>query len=357
MDFYFVKALFGDEMDISRRKSEHIKIALGKPVAFRKKTTGFENYDFIHCALPELDYDEVDTKIEFLGKTLSFPFMISAVTGGFKGALSINQSLAEACKATGIALGIGSQRQSFENSDHLESFRIVRKTAPELVILANIGACQIRNIKDLDSIQKIVDLIEADGLVVHLNPLQEILQSEGNKCFKGVLQGIRTLIQGLDVPVIVKEIGCGISREVAEKLAKAGVTCIDIAGAGGTSWAGIESYRVHPNKKALKFWDWGISTASSLEKVRKIRGVKFIASGGIYDGITVAKALSLGAELCGSALPLLKVLIERKTAGLVSEIESWHEELKTVMFLTGSRTINDLRRDHVIEKKSQIFPE
>ena len=339
-------------MDISKRKSEHIKIALGKPVGFQKKTTGFENYDFIHCALPEMDYDEVDTKIEFLGKILSFPLMVSAVTGGFEGALSINQKLAQACKATGIALGVGSQRQIFENNDYLESFRIVRKTTPESVILANIGACQIRKIKDLTPFQKLVDLIEADGLVVHLNPLQELLQPEGDNCFKGVLEGIQKLVQGLNVPVIVKEIGCGISKEVAEKLVKAGVFCIDIAGAGGTSWAGIESYRIHPNEKALKFWEWGIPTASSLEMVRDIKGVKIIASGGICDGITVAKALALGAELCGSALPLLKVLAEKKTAGLVSEIESWHEELKTILFLTGSRTINDLRRNHTIEKKS-----
>lgn len=339
-------------MDISRRKSEHIKIALEKPVGFREKTTGFEDYDFIHCALPEMDYDEVDTQTKFLGKTLSFPLMISAVTGGFKGALSINKDLAEACKTTGIALGIGSQRQSFENSDHLESFRIVRKTAPESVILANIGACQIRKIKDPAPFQKLVDLIDADGLVIHLNPLQEILQPEGDNRFRGVLEGIRMLVRELSVPVIVKEIGCGISKGVAEKLARAGVTYIDIAGAGGTSWAGIESYRIRPNQKALRFWDWGIPTASSLEMVRGIRGVKFIASGGISDGVTVAKALSLGAELCGSALPLLKVLIEKKTAGLVSEIESWREELKMVMFLTGCRTISDLRRKHIIKKKS-----
>jgi isopentenyl-diphosphate delta-isomerase len=339
-------------MDISRRKAEHIRIALEKPVGFRKKTTGFEDYDFIHCALPEMDYDEVDTQIEFLGKTLSFPLMISAVTGGFKGALLINRSLAEACKTTGIALGIGSQRQCFENSDHLESFRIVRKTAPESVILANIGACQIRKIKDPTPFQKLVDIIDADGLVVHLNPLQENLQPEGDNRFKGVLEGIRILVRKLDVPVIVKEIGCGISKGVAEKLAKAGVSYIDLAGAGGTSWAGIESYRVRPNRRALKFWDWGIPTATSLEMVRGIRGVKFIASGGIGDGVTMAKALSLGAKLCGSALPLLKVLSEKKIAGLVSEIESWREELKTILFLTGCRTIADLRRNHVIYKKS-----
>jgi isopentenyl-diphosphate delta-isomerase len=339
-------------MEISRRKSEHVKIALEKPVGFRKKTTGFEDYDFIHCALPEMDFEEVDTKIEFLGKTLSFPLMISAVTGGFKGALSINQSLAEACKTAGIALGVGSQRQSFENSDHLESFRIVRKTAPESVILANIGACQIRKITDPAPFQKLIDLIDADGLVIHLNPLQEILQPEGDNRFRGVLEGIRGLVRKLTVPVIVKEIGCGISKKVAEKLTRAGVSYIDLAGAGGTSWAGIESYRVRPNKKALKFWDWGIPTASSLEMVRGIRGSKFIASGGICDGITMAKALSLGADLCGSALPLLKVLAEKKIAGLVSEIESWREELKTILFLTGCRTIADLRRNRVLYKKT-----
>jgi isopentenyl-diphosphate delta-isomerase len=339
-------------MGISKRKSEHIKIALGKPVAFREKTTEFEKYDFIHCALPEINDDEVDTKIKFLGKTLSFPLIISAITGGYDHALKINRQLAEACRETGIALGVGSQRQIFENSDHLESFQIVRKTAPKSVSLGNIGACQIREIGDLAPFQKLVDLIEADGLVVHLNPLQELFQPEGDNRFRGVLKGIRTLVRGLNVPVIVKEIGCGISKKVAGKLIKAGVSYIDIAGAGGTSWAGIESYRMHPDKKVLTFWDWGIPTARSLEMVREIKGARIIASGGIADGMTMAKALALGAELCGSALPLLKILIEKKVVGLVAEIASWRETLGTVMFLTGSRTLSDLRREGVLEKKS-----
>lgn len=339
-------------MSISKRKSEHIRIALEKPVGFKEKTTGFEEYDFIHCALPEMDFNEVNTEITFLGKILSFPLMISAVTGGFKGALTINQQLAEACKETGIALGVGSQRQIFESNDHLESFRIVRKTAPESVIIGNIGGCQIRNITDIAPFQKIVDLIEADALAVHLNPLQEILQPEGDRQFKGILKGVQTLVTKLNIPIIVKEIGCGISREVAQKLVGAGVSYIDLGGAGGTSWAGIESRRISSNRKAVQFWDWGIPTARSLEMVREIKGAKIIASGGIRDGVMVAKALALGAELCGSALPLLKVLHATKVEGLVSEIQSWHEALKTVLFLTGSRAIADLRRNDVIEKKS-----
>lgn len=338
-------------MSISKRKSEHMRIALEKPVGFREKTTGFEHYDFIHCALPETDYNEVKTEIDFLGKRLSFPLMISAVTGGFKGALEINRRLAEACRETGIALCVGSQRQIFDNSNYLESFRIVRKTAPKSVIIGNIGGCQIREIKDVSPFQKIVDLIEADALAVHLNPLQEILQPEGDRHFKGILKGVQTLVAKLNVPVIVKEIGCGISKEVALKLFRAGVSYIDIAGAGGTSWAGIESYRIRSSRKAVQFWDWGIPTARSLEMVMGIKGAKLIASGGIENGTTVAKALALGATLCGSALPLLKVLIEKKEEGLISEIKFWHEELKTVLFLTGSRRIKDLRRSHVIERK------
>jgi isopentenyl-diphosphate delta-isomerase len=339
-------------MNISKRKSEHVRIALGKPVGFKEKTTGFEHYDFIHCALPEMDFNAVNTAITFLDKTLYFPLMISAVTGGFKGALEINQKLAEACKETGIALGVGSQRQIFENNEHLESFRIVRKTAPEAVIVGNIGGCQIRNVTNIAPFQKIVDLIEADALVVHLNPLQEILQPEGDCQFKGVLKGVQTLVTKLHVPVIVKEIGCGISKAVAQKLVRAGVSYIDIGGAGGTSWAGIESYRIPSNRKAVQFWDWGIPTARSLEMVREVKGVKIIASGGIRDGVTIAKALALGAELCGSALPLLKVLHEKQVEGLISEIRYWHEALKMVLFLTGSRTIDDLRRDRIIVRKA-----
>lgn len=338
-------------MSISIRKSEHIKIASEQNVRFRNKTTGFEEYDFIHNALPEMNFDEVSTETEFLGKKLSFPLMVSAMTGGYSGALEINRQLAEVSQREKVAFVMGSQRQIIENDNHLESFRIVRKTAPDAVIIGNIGATQVAEIKDISPFQRMVDLIEADAMSVHLNPLQEVLQPDGDGQFKGVLKGIKQLVKELGVPIIVKEIGCGISEKVASKLANIGVTYIDLAGAGGTSWAGVESFRREKKHLALRFWDWGIPTAKSLEMVSRVKGARIIASGGIEDGATVAKALALGAELCGAALPLLKVLMEKKVEGLISLLRLWREELKTAMFLTGSRRIQDLRRKEVIEKK------
>lgn len=337
-------------MKISRRKSEHIKVSLEQDVRFKNKTPGFEAYRFIHCALPEINFNDVSTEVEFLGKVLSYPMMISALTGGYDGALEINQQLAEVCREEKVAMSVGSQRQTIENDHYLESFRVVRKIASEGVIIGNIGAAQVSAINDISPFQKMVDLIQADAMAVHLNPLQEVLQPEGDTKFKGVLKGIERLVKELKVPIIVKEVGCGISEKVAKKLVNAGVAYIEISGAGGTSWAGIESYRGAKKHLALSFWDWGIPTARSLEMVRKVKGARIIASGGIEDGITIAKALALGAELCGSALPLLKVLMDKKIEGLRSLLQSWREELKVAMFLTGSRSINDLRRDGVIEK-------
>lgn len=338
-------------MKVSNRKSEHIQIALEKDVRFKNKTSGFEEYEFVHCALPEMNYGDVSTETEFLGKKLSFPLLICAITGGYTGALEINRQLAEVCQEERIAIGVGSQRQLIDNDDHAETFRIVRQRAPRGVVLGNIGAEQVAKVEDIALFQRMVDLIEADAMAVHLNPLQEVLQPEGGGQFQGVLKGIERLVRGIGVPVIVKEVGCGISERVAKKLVNVGVTYIDIAGAGGTSWAGVESYRGAEERLARRFWDWGIPTAKSLVLVSRIRGVRIIASGGIEDGVAVAKALALGAELCGAALPLLKALMEKGVKSLLSLLQLWREELKMVMFLTGSRRIQDLSRKGVIEKR------
>jgi isopentenyl-diphosphate Delta-isomerase len=336
-------------MSISKRKSDHVRIALNHQVHFRGKTSGFEAYDFSHCALPELDHGDVSTETEFLGKTLSFPLMVSPMTGGFDGALSINRILAEICESERIALAVGSQRQIIENSDHIETFRVVRKKAPSTVIIGNIGASEVVGVTDLSPFKRMVDLIEADALAVHLNPLQELLQPEGKARFRGVLKGIGRLVSGLGVPVLVKEIGCGISREVALKLASVGVEFVDVAGAGGTSWAGIESYR-GKKKLAGAFWDWGIPTADCIVSVKKVKGISVIASGGIDGGIAAAKALALGADLCGAAQPLLKALSIGRKPGLTALLRDWREELRTVLFLTGCRDIGGLRRPGVLRK-------
>ena len=315
-------------MKITKRKSEHISISLKKDVRFRKKSTGFECYELIHCALPEINFDEVSCKTEFLSKTISFPLIMSSMTGGCDKATEINRSLAEACRSENIALGVGSQRPVIKDNCFLESYRIVRKINPNGVIIGNIGAVQVAEINDLSVYQKMIDLIEADAIAVHLNPLQEILQPEGKAEFKGVLRGIEQMVNRLKIPVIVKEVGCGISEEVAQKLVNVGVSYIDVAGAGGTSWAGIESYRVKDKLLAERFWDWGISTTQSLEMVTRVRGLKRIASGGIDSGICIAKALAIGADLCGAALPFLKVLNRKGIEGLISFLQHWREELK-----------------------------
>lgn len=338
-------------MSTSKRKKEHIEIALNHDIQFRNKTSGFEEYDFVHCALPEMAFDEVDTKTSFLGKMLSFPLMITAMTGGFSGAGEINRILSEVCEQEKIALGVGSQRQMIENTKHLETYRIVRKHSHKIPILGNIGASEIIRMKDFSQIQKLVDLIQADAMAVHLNPLQEILQQEGNRDFRGVLNAIQKLVKQLPVPVIVKEIGCGISQSVAKKLVEAGVKYIDVAGAGGTSWTGIEFHRKGNKKLAKAFWDWGISTAKSIEMVKQIKGAKIIASGGIRNGIDMAKAIALGAELCGAALPMLKAIgIKPKEGPLSRLIQEWREEFRMVLFLTGSRSVNALYRKGILIK-------
>lgn len=338
-------------MTVSQRKSEHIKISLNENVRFKNKLTGFEEYDFIHCALPEINYKDISTETEFLGKLIAFPLMVSAITGGYRGAFETNKILAQICQDQKIAMGVGSQRQILENSHYLNTFSIVRKVAPTIPIIGNIGASQIIQKKDISIYKQMVDLIEADAMAIHLNPLQELVQPEGNTRFKGVLRGIEWLVKHLEVPIIIKEVGCGISRSVGEQLEQIGIKYIDLAGAGGTSWVGIESFRGAKQHLTDKFWDWGIPTAKCLESISEIKNITIIASGGIEDGITLAKALALGAQLVGAALPLLKALKQKKEKGLITLIESWREELRTVMFLTGCENINELKHKQIIQKR------
>jgi isopentenyl-diphosphate delta-isomerase len=338
-------------MTISKRKKEHVEIALTRDVAFRNKTSGFEHYEFIHCALPEMAFDEADSGVEFLGKRLSFPLMITAMTGGYAGAVLINRGLAEVCQKEKIALGVGSQRQIFENDLHHETFRIVRKTAPDVPVVGNVGAGQIVRPESFGAVRRMAEMVEADAMAVHLNPLQELLQPEGSADFRNVLAAIEKLVRALEIPVIVKEIGCGISEAVAKKLAGAGVKYIDVAGAGGTSWTGIESHRGAKSRMAQAFWDWGIPTAKSIEMAKRADGVRVIASGGIRGGIMMAKAVALGAELCGAALPMLRALRSKeKPGGLAKLVGEWRDEFRAVQFLTSSRTCEDLRREGVLEK-------
>lgn len=325
------------------RKQQHVALTVSRDVRFRTKTTGFEHYEFVHNALPELNYQEISTSSSFLGKQLAAPLLVSCMTGGYRDALRINRQLAEVCEEQGIAMGVGSQRQALEDTQYHRTFSVVREVAPSTPIIGNIGAAEVATMTTADAAQKLVDMIKADAFAVHLNPVQELLQPEGNTNFKGVLKGIELLVKHLPVPVIVKEIGAGISADVARRLLDAGVRYIDVAGAGGTSWAGVETLRRKDRAVASRFWDWGIPTAESLRAVAQLKSATrpftLIASGGIASGIDVAKSIALGADLAGAARPMLQVLTSGGPAGLRTLIAQWKEELRGVMFLTGSATI------------------
>jgi len=281
--------------------------------------------------------------------------MVSCMTGGYGNAKSINRKLAEICEELQIAMGVGSQRQALEDSSYHETFRIVREAAPSIPLVGNLGAAEVARLTDVSPVERLVEMIHADAFAVHLNPLQEFLQPEGNPDFRGVLKGIKLLTSRLSVPVIVKEIGAGISTSVAQRLVDAGVRIIDVAGAGGTSWAGIEMMRWSNNGSAKEkaaaaeasFWDWGIPTAESIRQVASVKSrlpsLVVIASGGVSNGMDVAKSLALGADLAAAARPVLQTLHRGGVSALRNLIVRWKRELRGVMFLVGARNVARLQ--------------
>ena len=329
-----------------QRKADHIRINLEEDVAFPHLTTGLENYRFIHNALPETDLHSIDMSTQFLGKGLRLPILVSSMTGGTGQAETINQRLAEAAQHRGLAMGLGSQRTALESPDTADSFR-VRDAAPDIFLLANLGAVQLNYGYTVDHCRRAVDMVQADGLILHFNPLQEALQSDGNWNWSGLLGKIEGICNSLPVPVIAKEVGWGISEPVARQLAGAGVAAIDVAGAGGTSWSEVESHRAPTEARrrlCRAFADWGIPTAESLQAARRSTpGLPLIASGGLRTGIEVAKCLALGAEVAGIASPLLKAATE-STEAVVEAIDTLADELRIALFCTGARRISDLRQ-------------
>ncbi len=342
--------------ETTSRKQQHVSLVLRKDVRFKSKTTGFERFGFIHNALPEISLSEIDTSVEFLHKRLRFPLIVSSMTGGYRGAEAINRDLASVCAEKGLAMGVGSQRQALENDRFHSTFRVVRDAAPDIPIIANIGAAQVALLKSADEVKPLVDMVRADALAIHLNPLQELLQPEGQPDFRGVLRGIGMLAKTLYVPVIVKEIGTGISQQVARRLLEAGVSCIDVAGAGGTSWAGVEALRSSDRAFAERFWDWGIPTADALRAVAVLRneGHEFtlVGSGGVESGRDIALCIALGANVAASARPLLQSLSRGGTASLRMTIDAWEKELHAIMFLTGSKNLRDLQKVPLHEEAS-----
>jgi isopentenyl-diphosphate delta-isomerase len=329
------------------RKADHIRIVLGEDVAAKGVTTGFAAYRLPHHALPELDLAEVDTRTTFLGKPISAPLLISSMTGGAAAAARINLALAEAAEQLGIPMGVGSQRAAVADGRLADTYQ-VRRVAPRIPLLANLGAVQLNYGFGVEQCQRAVDMIEADALILHLNPLQEAVQPEGNTNFKGLLQKIEQICRALEVPVIAKEVGNGIGAADARRLVECGVRAIDVAGAGGTSWSEVERFR-HASEQGRRvagaFADWGTPTSECIREVRAaLPAVTIIGSGGVRSGVDVAKAIALGADLGGTAKPALASAIdERGAAAVVDGLEGFIKELRVAMFCAGCADLKALR--------------
>jgi isopentenyl-diphosphate delta-isomerase len=330
--------------DTPHRKADHIRINLNEDVQ-SGSTTGLEKFHFVHQALPEMDLSDVDTMVIFLGKELRLPILLSSMSGGTMDGWKINQNLAKAAEVSGVAFGLGSIRAAIENDDLKSSFQ-VRKIAPNALVLVNLGAVQLNYGYTIEHCNRAMDMTQADGLILHLNPLQEALQPEGNSDFSHLLEKIEKICKGLKWPVIVKEVGWGISSEVARKLRDAGVAAIDVAAAGGTSWSQVEKYRIKDRNKfevAGAFRDWGIPLVDSILQVQEAApGIPIIASGGLKNGIDLGKSIALGATLGGFAGAILKAAVSsyEQTLDQIKIIES---QLRIAMFASGMRDIEQLK--------------
>lgn len=338
---------------IKQRKRDALDIPLSKEAQYKNVTTYLEYVTLIHNALPELNIDEIDTSTTFLGHKLSAPIIIDSMTGGADEAKEINSRLAEVAEEFKIGMGLGSQRAGLLSEELEETYSIAREKAPSAFLIANIGAAQLAKGLSIDDIRKIIDMIKANALAIHLNPLQELVQPEGEPVFKGVYDKIAEVVRSINIPVIVKEVGSGISREVAVKLAIINVKAINLAGGGGTSWAGVERHRAESAARDYNthlgdlFWDWGIPTAASLLEVRNAVDISVIASGGLRNGLDIAKCLVLGADLTALAYPFLKAASE--SSDKVSKFSKLViDELKSVMFLVGAGNIAALHNTRYI---------
>ena len=326
------------------RKADHLRICLEEEVEFQQVTSGFEKYRFTHCCLPELTLADIDLSTTFLGKSLASPILISSMTGGTEQAKQINSRLATIAQTYKLAMGVGSQRIALETPELSNTFAI-RHLAPDAVLFANLGAVQLNYTYGLEQCLKAVDILEADALILHLNPLQECIQPHGDTNFKGILEKIATICSKISVPVIAKEVGNGISGKMAKSLLEAGVSAIDVAGAGGTSWARIESERATTSlerRLGETFADWGIPTAECLVEIHSLYpDLPLIASGGLRNGLDIAKSIALGAALGGLALPFLQAASDSVEA-LDETLQLLQAELRTVLFCTGNASIVQL---------------
>ncbi len=333
------------------RKVDHIRINLEKDVQFPRLTTGLEHYRFVHQALPEINLSEVDTSVELLGKRLAAPIVISSMTGGTDMAHRINQNLAEAAQTHNVAMGLGSQRAAIEKP-HLAYSYQVRNVAPDILLFANIGAVQLNYKYGASQCQQAVDMIEANALILHFNVLQEAVQPEGDTNFAGLLNKIEMVCKQISVPVIAKEVGWGFSQQNARDLANAGVAAIDVAGAGGTSWSEVEYHRAPTAfhaRVAASFADWGIPTADAVQYARQgAPGLPIIASGGLRDGIDIAKCIALGATAGGMAGPFLKAA-DQSAEAVDQLIRETTTQLRIAMLCSSARSITELQQTPMLK--------
>ena len=325
---------------ISDRKLEHLLICKNYDVEFKDKTTGFEDIELIHNALPEVDKNGIDLSTDVFGKKLNSPLFITAITGGHPAAKEINKQLAIVAEENNIALGVGSQRAACEHPELEDTYSVVRENAPDCLLVGNIGAPQ------LNLANKAVEILDADILAIHLNPLQESIQPEGDLDARGYLELISKISETVDIPIMAKETGCGISAETAKQLVDAGVNYIDIEGAGGTSWSAVETYRSEDKYYGELFWDWGVPTAISTAEVVNTVDVPVISSGGIRSGLEAAKAIALGADSVGMALPFLKKSISQEE--LNQFINKFNDSLRIAMFLVGANNIEELKQSRLV---------
>jgi len=337
---------------IEKRKQRHVRLSLEENVQ-ADIGTGFEDVRLIHLSLPEIDLEEVSTSADLFGKGLSAPLIISAITGGTENAKKINSTLAAVAEELGIGIGVGSQRVALENPSTEHTFSIVREKAPSTLVMGNLGCPQLSLGWGVPEAGRCIEMIHADALAIHMNPLQEAVQVEGETRYRGILDKVREVVDGIDVPVVMKETGCGIAFETAVELEEAGVEGLEVSGVGGTSWAAVEHHiakEVHERDQEFlgeALWNWGIPTAISVVETSRSTELKIIASGGIRTGVEMAKAIALGADAVGIAQPFLVKAVEGYDA-LKDHIRCILLEFRTVMFLVGARDIEELKRVRVV---------
>jgi len=335
--------------DIRDRKKDHVELTVTDGTQY-VQDTGFEHFKFIHNALPEVNFNDVSTEKTLLGRTFRFPLFVSSMTGGYADAGPVNAIIAEFCEYNNLPFGVGSQRAMLEDESLTDTFSVVRKKAPNAFICSNIGGAQLIGGLGSVKISKLIDSIEADAVIVHLNPLQELMQPEGDRNFKGILNGIEQLVKDIDRPIIVKETGAGINEHTARRLLNAGVEIIDIAGAGGTSWAKVENFRSSNETANHQFDEWGISTTECLQQLSKLeweRSFEIIASGGIRSAFDMAKSLCLGAHFTATAQPVIKAIKKGGLNELDNLFSQWKKDLKTILTLLGCEQVKELNPSHL----------